>query len=279
VSARDPDGATLERLAWRRMSTDEIAALKQAQRATWALGDYGEVALRELWEIGPRIVGRVGVASGDDVLDVACGTGNVAIRAAEAGGRVAGLDLTPELFDTAARLAAEAGVEVEWVEGDAEALPFDDDSFDVVLSTFGCMFAPRHELAAGEIARVLRPGGRIGICSWTPEGKLGALLRQQPVPPFASPPHLWGTEEHVAALFADSGIELEFERDVCSEYDYGSLEEALEFFTTTFGPVMRIRRAAEEDGNWDEVRAELIEWLRDDTPAEYLVVVGRKEAA
>jgi SAM-dependent methyltransferase len=263
----------------RRMSADELAALKQAQRATWALGDYGEVALRELWEIGPRIVGRVGVAPDEDVLDVACGTGNVAIRAAESGGRVTGLDLTPELFDTARRLAAAAGVEVEWVHGDAEALPFDDGSFDVVLSTFGCMFAPRHELAASEIARVLRPGGRIGICSWTPEGKLGTLLEQQPVPPFALPPQLWGTEEHVTRLFAATGIELEFERDIAPDYEYESTDDAVEFFTTTFGPVMRIRRAAEEDGNWDEVRAELIEWFEDDTPAEYLVVVGRKEAA
>jgi SAM-dependent methyltransferase len=261
------------------VATDEIAAMKQAARATWALGDYGEVALRELWAVGERLVSRVGVEPGDDVLDVACGTGNVAIRAAESGARVVGLDLTPELFDSGRRLAAEAGVEVEWVEGDAEALPFADESFDVVLSTFGCMFAPRHELAAGEIARVLRPGGRIGICSWTPEGKLGALLKQQPVPPFASPPHLWGTEEHVTALFAGSGIELEFERDVCPEYEYASPEEALEFFTTTFGPVIRIRRAAEEDGTWPEARAELLAWMDDDTPAEYLVALGRKAAS
>jgi SAM-dependent methyltransferase len=259
------------------MSSDEIAAMKQAARATWALGDYGEVACRELWGVGPKLVARVGVTPGDDVLDVACGTGNIAIRAAEAGARVVGLDLTPELFETGRRLAAEAGVEVDWVEGDAEALPFADASFDVVLSSFGCMFAPRHELAASEIARVLRPGGRIGIASWTPEGSLGALLKQQPVPPFASPPQLWGTEEHVRELFP--GFELEFERDVATDYEYASNEEAVEFFTTTFGPLMRLRAGAEEDGTWDEARAELLAWFEEDTPAEYLVALGRKEAS
>jgi SAM-dependent methyltransferase len=260
------------------MATDEIAAMKQAARATWALGDYGEVALRELWVVGERLVSRVAVEPGDDVLDVACGTGNVALRAAEAGARVVGLDLTPELFATGRRLAGEAGVEVEWVEGDAEALPFADESFDVVVSTFGCMFAPRHELAASEIGRVLRPGGRLGICSWTPEGSLGALLKATPVPPFASPPHLWGTEEHVRALFDGSGIELEFDRDLASDYEYESTDEAVEFFTTTFGPLIRLRASAEEDGTWEEARAELVAWFEDDTPAEYLMALGSKGA-
>src|SRR5215471_18991632 len=130
----------------------ELAKLKQGARATWAAGDFPAIAQRQLWEVGARVVGRIDVRPGEDVLDVACGTGNAAIRAAQAGGRVVGVDLTPELFDAARSGAAEAGVEVEWVEGDAEALPFPDASFDVVLSTFGAMFAPRHAVAAAELA-------------------------------------------------------------------------------------------------------------------------------
>jgi len=137
----------------------ELAKLKQGARAMWAAGDYQAIAERQLWEVGARIVQRIDVKPGEAVLDVACGTGNAAIRAAQAGGLVVGVDLTPELLETGRRLAAAAGVEIELLRGDAEELPFDDASFDVVLSTFGCMFAPRHAVAAGELARVLRPGG------------------------------------------------------------------------------------------------------------------------
>jgi ubiquinone/menaquinone biosynthesis C-methylase UbiE len=140
-----------------------LADLKQFTRATWAVGE--------------RIVQRVGIGKNERVLDVACGTGNAAIRAAQAGGQVVGLDLTPELFETGRRLAADASVSVEWIEGDAEAIPYPDNSFDVVFSTFGCMFAPRHRVAAFELARVLRPGGRLGLCNWTPEGSQGHFFR------------------------------------------------------------------------------------------------------
>src|SRR5207244_5350761 len=136
------------------MTTTELAGLaefKQFTRATWAAGDFAEIARRGLWGVGERIVQRVGIGKNERVLDVACGTGNAAIRAAQAGGQVVGLDLTPELFETGRRLAAEASVSVEWVEGDAEAIPYPDNSFDVVLSTFGCMFAPRHQVAAAEL--------------------------------------------------------------------------------------------------------------------------------
>jgi len=154
-----------------------LAEFKQRTRATWAAGDFPAVARRTLWEVGQRLVRRVGIGAGEDVLDVACGTGNVAIRAAQAGGRVVGVDLTPELLPTGRQLAEQAGVRIEWIEGDAEALPLGDESFDVVLSTFGVMFAPRHEVAASELVRVLRPGGRLGLCNWTPEGIQGALFR------------------------------------------------------------------------------------------------------
>ena len=159
------------------MAIGELDQIKQGVRASWAAGDYAAVAQRQLWPVGERIIRRVGVRPGEDVLDVACGSGNAAIRAAQAGGRVVGVDLTPELFEAGRRLAAQAGVEVEWLEGDAEALPVKDASFDVVVSVFGCMFAPRHQVAADELARALRSGGRLCVCAWTPEGALGEFFR------------------------------------------------------------------------------------------------------
>ncbi|MBK5230086.1 MAG: methyltransferase domain-containing protein, partial [Thermoleophilia bacterium] len=120
--------------------TAAVDGFKQGVRQMWASGDYPGVAERNIWDVGARLVRHVGVHRGDDVLDVACGSGNVAIRAAQAGVNVVGLDLTPELFGRACELADEAGVRVEWLEGDAEALPFGDDSFDAVFSSFGCMF-------------------------------------------------------------------------------------------------------------------------------------------
>jgi ubiquinone/menaquinone biosynthesis C-methylase UbiE len=152
------------------------------------------------------------VGPGDTVLDVACGNGNATIAAARTGANATGLDITPELLD-AGRAAAP---EIEWVQGDAQALPFADRSFDVVLSTFGCMFAPDHEQAARELQRVRKPGGRIAVASWTPEGAIGDFLatiaRHAPPPPGAASPLLWGTEPHLDHLFA--GLALTFRRAV-----------------------------------------------------------------
>ena len=161
---------------------DALTDFKQGTRAMWAAGDYAGFAPL-VAEVGERLVERVDVRPGDAVLDVACGTGNVAIPAALAGARVTGVDLTPEHFPAARTRAAEAGVEVDWVEGDAEALPFEDDSFDAVLSSFGCMFAPRHAVAAAELTRVLRPGGRLGITAFTDSGAGGGLLPHARHPP------------------------------------------------------------------------------------------------
>ena len=170
-----------------------VADLKRAHRATWASGDYAAIA-ELIDEAPPRdLLAGIHIEPGQDVLDVATGTGNIAIKAAAAGAQVVGLDLTPELFETARRRAAEHDVAVDWVEGDAEDLPFEDDRFDRVLSTFGVQFAPRHEVVARELARVCRPGGRIGLVSWTPQGQIGELFkimgRYLPAPPdYASPP-------------------------------------------------------------------------------------------
>jgi ubiquinone/menaquinone biosynthesis C-methylase UbiE len=271
------------------MSTAELQDLKREARETWATGDYESVALRDIWGVGERIVNRLGIGPDDEVLDVACGTGNAAIRAAQAGAHVVGVDLTPELLADARGLAGEAGVEVEWVEGDAEALPFEDEAFDAVISTFGCMFAPRHQVAAGELARVLRPEGRLGVCSWTPEGAVGEFFRTvggylPTAPPFASPPLMWGSDDHVREIFSGTGLELEFEREeVVLRFD--SVEEAVDYYATKFGPVMKAREQLESEGRWPELEADLMEMFeRANTSqrgdlverAAYLVVVGRK---
>jgi SAM-dependent methyltransferase len=260
----------------------ELAKLKQGARATWAAGDFPAIALRQIWEVGERIVRRIDVRPGEDVLDVACGSGNAAIRAAQAGGTVVGVDLTPELFDAGRRLAADALVEVEWVQGDAEELPFADGDFDVVLSTFGCMFAPRHQVTADELARVLRPGGRMALANWTPDGAMGEFFRAVGAflplpPPIAQPPTLWGSEQYVRELFAGTGVELCFERDTVSPTPFDSAEEAIEYMTTKFGPLIMARHVTEASGRWEELRGVLGEMYARETEFEYLVVVGRKE--
>jgi SAM-dependent methyltransferase len=263
------------------MAIDALDQMKQGARAAWAAGDYPAIAERTLWPVGERVVRRLAVAAGEDVLDVACGTGNAAIRAAQAGGRVVGVDLTPELFVAGRRLATAAGVQIDWVEGDAEALPVGDESFDVVTSVFGCMFAPRHRVAATELARVLRPGGRLCVTAWTPEGDMGrffqALAGYMPPPPAsAEPPLLWGTEDHVRALFEDTGIELEFARETLAPPEFDSLEEEIEYTTTKSGPLVLARRMLEPQGRWEALLDDYRRLADARSAAEYLVIVGRR---
>ena len=157
-----------------RVMTD-IAALKQQARATWAAGDFDAVA-EFIWEAGGVAAEAAGCGPSDRVLDIAAGSGNAAVQAAQRGATVVASDLTPELFAAGRRRAEPAGVELEWVEADAEELPFEDASFDVAVSTFGIMFAPRQSVAAAELARVVKPGGRIALCSWQPSGFVGEMF-------------------------------------------------------------------------------------------------------
>ena len=241
-----------------------LADLKRAHRSTWASGSYASVAERLIAEVPPRhLLERVPVGPGTDVLDVATGTGNVALRAAELGARVTGLDLTPELLDQAGARASAAGLAVEWVAGDAEDLPFEDASFDRVLSTFGVQFAPRHEVVARELVRVTRPGGTIGIVNWTPQGHLGRVLKavgsRLPKPPeYASPPPLWGDEEHLRELFAASGATLELERADNPFVGFGSAGEWVDFMATNYGPLLKAREKLEPEDRWEELREELV---------------------
>lgn len=259
-----------------------LEQMKKNARAAWAAGDYPAVAKRQLWPVGERIVRHAAVRAGEDVLDVACGTGNAALRAAAAGARTVGVDLTPELLDAGRSLTRQAGVAVEWKEGDAENLPLADESFDVVLSVFGCMFAPRHDVVARELSRVLRPGGRIGICAWTPEGAVGRFFRAMgaymPPPPaeFATPPLAWGTEDHVRRLFSGTGVTLEFRRETVEFAPLESLEAEVEFATTKFGPLIMARKFLEPQGRWPALLADLARLMEKPEPSEYLVILGRK---
>ena len=234
------------------MATIDLHALKASHQATWAAGDYAAIA-ELIDEIPPpHLLDRVGIETGQTVLDVATGTGNVAVRAAAAGAAVVGLDLTPELFETARPRAEELGVEVEWVEGDAEELPYADATFDRVVSAFGVQFTPQHALAAAELVRVCKPDGVIGLCNWTPEGKVGELFSIMsrylpPAPGYASPPPLWGDEAHVRGLFADAEVELEFER-ATTPFRFDSAEHYAAFFETNYGPMVKARERLTAEG-------------------------------
>jgi SAM-dependent methyltransferase len=268
-----------------------VESMKAGHRAIWASGDYAAVA-REIDSVAPaHLVRRAGVTAGDDVLDVATGTGNVALRAAATGARVVGLDLAPELFGPARQRAADWGVDVDWVEGDAEDLPYGDESFDRVLSAFGTQFAPRHDVTARELVRVCRPGGCIALCNWTPEGQVGemfAILGRYlpPPPPFASPPPRWGDEGHVRDVFAgvDADLSLEFER-ATTPWRLDSAEAYVAFMETTYGPMLSARARLEAEGAWADCRAALVAMMerRNEAadgrllvPAEYALVVVRK---
>jgi ubiquinone/menaquinone biosynthesis C-methylase UbiE len=262
----------------------QLDDFKTRQRAMWAAGDYATLS-EHVTDIGVRVVERVGVAPGSDVLDVACGAGNAAIPAAQAGADVTGLDLVPELLAAGADRAAKTGVEITWVEGDAEALPFEEGSFDRVFSTIGHMFAPRHRQTADEMARVCRKGGVIGICCWTPEGSVGEVFRSvgsymPPPPEYASPPVLWGTEEHVRAMFPSAGT-FEFERHSAT-VAWESAEGFADYFLNRFGPLIAAKEMLGD--RFGELRAEILEtWARWNEasdgsfrlPQEYLLSVIR----
>jgi len=266
-----------------------VAALKDVHRATWAAGDYPAIA-EHIEAVPPtHLLATIGIEPGQRVLDVATGSGNVALRAAAAGAEVTGLDLVPELLEVAARRAAAQGVEIDLVAGDAEELPFADESFDRVLSVFGGQFAPRHRRTAQELARVCRPGGAIGLVNWTPEGLIGQMFailsRYLPAPPpFASAPPLWGSEEHVSELFEGTGVELEFERGT-NPFVFDSIDEYMTFFEERYGPTIKTRDKLIADGTWERCRAELRELYESLNRAtdgsvhlesEYLLVVGRR---
>ncbi len=222
------------------MATD-LTAIKNRQQQTWASGDYAVVG-STLVIMGELLCEAVDVRAGQRVLDVATGSGNAALSAARRFCEVTGIDYVPALLERGRERAAAEGLEVTFAEGDAEDIPFPDASFDVVLSTVGSMFAPDQERAAGEMRRVCRPGGKIGMANWTPDGFIGQMFRvtsrYAPPPPGLTPPVLWGTERRLRDLFRDGVTSVRAERR-SFVFRYRSFDHWLEVFRGYYGPVMR----------------------------------------
>ena len=227
------------------------ADLKARHRAMWGSGDYPTLAAHLIGPLGTALVDAAGVGPGQRVLGVAAGAGNAAIPAALAGADVVASDLTPELMAAGREAAASRGAALRWEEGDAEALPYDDDSFDVVLSCVGVMFAPRHEDAAGELVRVARPGGTLGLLSWTPEGFIGQMFAVMkpfapPPPPGSQPPPLWGDEQHVRDLLGDQVADVSAERRRLPVDAFADGAEFRDYFKARYGPTIAVYRTLDE---------------------------------
>jgi ubiquinone/menaquinone biosynthesis C-methylase UbiE len=225
-------------------------------RELWSAGDWPSLS-KVVESVGEATAAASGAGSGTRALDVGAGNGNVAIPLARAGAQVTALDPTPELFESGRARAAEAGVEIEWVEGDAMDLPYEDGSFDVVTSNFGAMFAPDHKRAAAELARV---GGRIVMTTWDHEGMNGQMFAtcapfMPPPPEGAEPPPLWGVEEHVRECFAPTGREVTIERHVAPTPEFESVDAYTDWMLAVLGPVALARPGIEAAGRWEELRA------------------------
>jgi ubiquinone/menaquinone biosynthesis C-methylase UbiE len=264
--------------------------LKARHRKMWASGDYQSMVETFLLPLGPRLVEACGIGQEMSVLDVAAGTGNASIPAAQAGANVTASDLTPELLEAGRQRAEGEGLALEWVEADAEHLPFEDESFDVVMSSIGAMFAPHHQEVADELVRVCRPGGTIGLLSWTPEGMIGALFRLMgpfapPPPPGAQPPPLWGSEEHLNELFGDRVEFSKLEREMLEITAFEHPRDYGEHFKALYGPTIAAQANARKNDREEEFEEALNEfcdeWNRGTADQarfekEYLLSVGRR---
>lgn len=264
---------------------DADRELKSRHRALWACGDYARVAEEIIPSLGPILVEAAGIGRKDRVLDVAAGAGNAALEAARRGADVVASDLTPELLDRGREIAGREGLTLAWDQADAEALPYDDASFDVAVSCVGAMFAPYHDLVADELIRVTRPGGTIAWIAWTPQGFIGQVFATMkpfvaPPPPNAQPPALWGDEAHVRALLGERIQNLTAERRQLRVDQFHTPEQFREYFKANYGPTLMAyraldyRRAAELDTTLDELTSGYLEngvmgW-------EYLLVTARR---
>lgn len=268
-----------------RQDAVDYVAVTKAQQQTWASGDFSVLAIA-IMPVAEHLVERVDPSPKHRVLDVACGTGNTALVASRRFCDVVGIDFVPALLERARQRSAAEGTPVEFKHGDAQALPFDDATFDVVLSTFGVMFAPNQQLAASELVRVCRPGGTIGLASWTPEGNAGSFF--QAVAKYASPapgPNMsssWGSENDVRELLGDR-VRMTTERRTVVEH-FRSREHALEIFCQTFPPIRRMLDALEPSAQ-RAMKNDLAAWIdatntaKDGSvalPLEYLEVIAKR---
>ena len=223
-------------------ATSELSTLKAKLRATWIAGDFGQIAKYHAGA-AEDFIKRLGLKPGMKVLDVACGTGNTALPAARTGATVTGVDLAPNLVEQARQNAKAEGLNVKFDEGDAEALPYDDASFDAVTTMFGAMFAPRPELVAAELKRVCRPGGFIAMANWTPSGFVGHMFKTTsahvPPPPGMPSPVLWGVEETVRERFSEGISKLETKLQKITWVFPFSPAEVVEHFRKYYGPTQK----------------------------------------
>jgi SAM-dependent methyltransferase len=263
------------------------AALKAKHAAMWAMGDYPAVATQVIASLGPVLVEATGIVPGERVVDIAAGSGNAAIPAARAGADVVATDLTPELLETGRQAAEAAGVALRWVVGDAEAMRCDDGEHDVAISCVGIMFAPHHQVAADELVRVVRPGGRIGLLSWTPAGFIGQMFATMkpyapPPPPGAQPPPLWGDEAHVRELLGDRVTDVTAETRTIPVPLFPDGASFRDFFKRTYGPTIAVYRFLADDpartAELDEALAAHGDRYVTDGPMEweYLLLTARR---
>jgi SAM-dependent methyltransferase len=258
-------------------------------RALWALGDYASIATEVVAPLGPILVQASGIGAGDRVLDVAAGSGNASIPAALTGADVIASDLCPDLLERGRAIAEARGISLTWQQANAEALPFEGNQFDAVLSCIGVMFAPHHQAAADELVRVCRPGGLIGLLSWTPEGFIGEMFAtMKPFmpapPPGAQPPPLWGSADHVRGLLDDRVTDFAAQRDTLRVERFADGAAFRDYFKANYGPTIAAYRGLE--GNPDGVDAldarlaELGDRYLAGTSAmewEFLLVTARKQ--
>lgn len=255
----------------------DLGAIKARQQVTWASGDFGRVGVT-LQVVGETLCEAVGINAHERVLDVAAGNGNASLAAARRFARVTSTDYVPELLDQGRRRAEADGLDIEFRVADAEALPFEDGSFDAVLSTFGVMFAPDQQRAARELVRVVRRGGRIGMANWTPDGFLGDLFRTMarfvPPPSGLRSPMAWGSRARLADLFGSHAADISAERRTFA-FRYASADHWIDFFRAYYGPTHRAFLALDA-GRQEELRAALRELLGawDVSPGGPLVVPG-----
>lgn len=265
----------------------EMETLKSKLKTTWEAGDFSEVA-KHIEKVAADFVDRLDIKPGMKVLDVACGSGNLAVNAAAKGADVTGIDIADNLVESAKKRAEALGLDIKFEQGDAEALPYEDNTFDFVMTMFGAMFAPRPEVTAAELVRVCKPGGIIAMANWTPEGHAGQMFKlsgKYLPPPNMPPPVLWGVPEEVQKRFGDSVSEIKTTKLLADmTFEYGPAE-VVEHFRQYFGPTVMAFKAISPE-NHESFRSDTEAlWQQNNiatdgttnVKSEYLEVIAKKK--